>query len=367
MVSNRPCDVFISYSNSSGSTPAKKLMDAIKQKGLEPFAFEYSLASGHPWDEQVLRQLLYSRCVLVLVPPRRKRLTDWMNHEIGIARAMKKKIIPIALGGDFRSSAPMSDMLSRFWGCPLDQLLSDLDSFISEQELASAARVTLIWSEYLVSGSPRILVGGIDPARLQDQERRRGQGLEGDYFSIGVFRSITRLSCFFSQQFGAAFLDKLLVAQKTTDEEISQHDLIVIGGPNSLHKSPLQTCHKDLGIHFDDTQGAYLVGPRRHKVGIEHEPDDFAGEGCVLGFACNPMNYQKEMLLVSGVSGYGCQGAIEYLVGTRIDAKLAEAVDRWRGSERDAPLLFELSTKFKGSTYVRGSGTARQIESDPLR
>jgi hypothetical protein len=358
----RPCDIFISYSEQSGKRDAKKLADAIEKKGLQPFAFEYSLTVGRDWDEQVLKELRYCRCVIVLVPSSGTGLTDWMNHEVGIARAMKKVIIPIALGDNFRSSASMSGMLSRYWGCPLNEFLRNLDSFVVEPAIGSAAWLTVVWSPYLVSGSTRIVVGGIDPAGLQDPKRICGQDLAGDYFSIGVFRGITRLFCFFSQQFGADFLDELLIAQKTGPEEISKHDLIVIGGPNSLQKSPLEDYHRRLAIHYEGK--AYLVGSQKYTVATKSEPDGFRREACVFGLARNPMSSDREMLLVSGDSGYGCQGAIEYLVDTRIDPGLAAAVDHWRDGPRDTPLLFDLSTQFepRSNTYVKGSGVPRQIE-----
>jgi hypothetical protein len=357
----RPCDVFISYSEDSGSGAAKQLADAIERKDLQPFAFEYTLASGRSWDKQVLDALHYSRCVLVLVPTREKRLTDYMNHEIGIAHVLKKTIVPVALGDDFSSSAPMSDMLSQYWGRPLNQLLSNLDSFLRDLGIDMAARRTSVWSRYLVSDSARIVVGSIDPRKLNDP----GQVFVGDYLSIGNSRSVARLLCFFSQEFGADFADKLLIARDLNDGDISRHDLIVLGGPHSLHASPLQAYHEQLGIRFDDAQRAYLVGSRQRRIATEPGSNGVKRQGCVLCFARNPMNRQREILLVSGVSGYGCQGAIEYLVGTQIDPKLAEMVDRWRGGLRDIPLLFEISTEFKGHTCVAGSAVARLIESDP--
>ncbi len=365
MSHNRPCDIFISYSKDSGDEAAKQLSAAIEKQDLQPFAFDYTLRSGDVWSQEVLDALRFSRCVLVLVPASDKKLTDYMNHEIGIAHMLKKKIVPVALGGDFSSSAPMTDVLRQYWGCPFDHFLNNLGSFIKKTEIRSAMFRTIVWSQYLVSDSACVVVGGIDPAKLQDQEQRCGQGLAGDYFSIGVFRATTRLSCFFLQQFGADFIDKLLIAQKVTCEEISRHDLIVIGGPISLQGSPLQTYHKDLRIDCNPDHSAYVVGPRSHQVTMEHEAGDRAREGCVLAFARNPMNYQKEMLLVSGISGYGCQGAIEYLIGNRIDEKLAKAVDRWRSDEHYDPLLFELSTEFRSNTYVKDSGKATQINADP--
>jgi hypothetical protein len=65
-----------------------------------------------------------------------------MNHEIGIAHVLKKILVPIALGGDFTSSAPMSPILSQYWGRPLDQLLSNLDLFLRDLEIDAAARRT---------------------------------------------------------------------------------------------------------------------------------------------------------------------------------------------------------------------------------
>jgi hypothetical protein len=375
MTGNRLCDIFISYSKDSGSRAAEQLASEIEKRDLKAFAFEYTLASGRSWDEQVLDALRYSRCVLVLVPTRKKRLldyfisasekrlTDYMNHEIGIARVLKKIIVPVALGGDFTSSAPMSPILSQYWGRPFDQLLSNLDLFLRDIEIDTAARRTSVWSQYLVSDSVRIVVGGIDPSSLQDQAQVRA----GAYLSIGTSRSITRLLCFFSQEFGADFADKLLIAQNLNDDEISRHDLIVLGGPQSFHNSPLRAYHVQLGIRYDGAQRAYLVGPREHRVAIESEQTGVTKEGCVLALAHNPMNLQKEMLLVSAVSGYGGQGAIEYLVDGQIASELAVTINQWRGGSHDTPLLFDLSTKFKGSTYVRGSGTARQVEGDPVR
>jgi hypothetical protein len=369
MNDTQPCDVFISYSRRSGSTAekdAKDLAKAIEGEGLQAFHFEYSLTAGHVWEEEVLKQLRYCRCVLVLVPPGKSRLTDWMNHEIGIARAMKKIIIPVALGDGLRSSPPTSGMLPRYWGQPLTQFLDNLKSFISDPKIGSAAKLTALWSPYLVSGSARIVVGGYDP--VKSANRQLLQKLDGGYFTIGVFRAITRLSCFFSQQFGADFLDELLIAQKTGQEEISRHDLIVIGGPNSLQNSPFEDYHKKLGIRYVDNDKAYLVGPQSHKVASD-KLDGFRREACVLAFAPNPMNLDKEMLLVSGDSGYGCQGAIEYLVGTRITSEFAEAVAQWRAGSRNVPLLFEVSARFEGqsNTYVKGSGVAKPIEINHAR
>jgi len=271
---------------------------------------------------------------------------------------MGKAIIPIALGSDFSSSAQMSALCSSYWGWPLGRFRRKLDSFISEQGIASAAKLTTVWSPYLVSGSARIVVGGYDPTAQNEQSRA------GDYFSIGTFRAVTRLSCFFSQQFGADFLDELLIAQKTGHEELSRHELIVIGGPKSLHESSLKDCHKNLGVHYDDAQRAYFVGPQRCRVASE-EVDGVTKQACVLGFAPNPMNLHKEMLLVSGDSGYGCQGAIEYLVDIRSDLGLVAAeVTQWRKEPRNAPLFFEVSTEFErqSNTYRVGSGVARLID-----
>ncbi len=358
-MARQPCDVFISYSAESGADEAGRLKGRICELGLTPFAYQYTLNAGQPWQQEVLDALKACRCVLVLVPSDDKAVTDYMNHEIGIAHLLDKQIVPIALNRDFRLAAPMSGMVSQYWGRPLEDILPDIESMFDRLGVYSAARRTSLWSHYLVSDSTRLVQGGIDPRKLDNPE----QGLAGHHVSIGVSRAVTRLLCVFAQEFAMDSSEKHLIAQDLTDSEVARHDLVVLGGPHSLHESPFARYHERAGILFDETLRAYRAGQSSHIVGSNPERDGFTQQGCVLAFLQNPMNTKREIMLVSGVSGFGCQGAVEYLAGEDLCEGLVEDVKCWRADGRKLPLLFEIRAKFKGATYVGGSANASRIDS----
>ena len=226
-MARQPCDVFISYSAESGADAASKLERRINEVGLTPFAYEYTLTAGQTWQQKVLDALRTCRCVFVLVPSDDKAMTDYMNHEIGIAHLLDKQIVPVALDGEFRSAAPMSELVSQYWGRSLAEILSNIERVFHDLGVYSGARRTSLWSHYLVSDSIRLVQGRIDPRKL----KTRSKGSRGT-MSVSGARALSRACCVYSPKSSPWTLRRSICLPKTSQTPKS-HAMIssYSGGP----------------------------------------------------------------------------------------------------------------------------------------
>jgi len=89
--------VFISHSSKDNDI-VNSLYSVLKQSGIEVYAALFSYAPGIQLSKKILDGIRKSDCVLVLLTGR-ARMSNWVQNEIGMAKALGKLIIPIVEEG----------------------------------------------------------------------------------------------------------------------------------------------------------------------------------------------------------------------------------------------------------------------------
>lgn len=98
--------VFLSHGSTDASV-LERVELALWQEGMKPYAFEYDPSPGESVAEKIEDAIRDSDVVVVLVTENSQH-SEWVNAEVGFARAQEKAIIPVV---DKRISHPVLPFL----------------------------------------------------------------------------------------------------------------------------------------------------------------------------------------------------------------------------------------------------------------
>lgn len=115
--------VFISHS-SSDRWVAKRIADDLAQRGIESFLDEKDMETGDSIDDSIQKHLVDCDELLMLLSPA-SLASHWVMMEIGGARALNKRLVPILLHvGANELPGPLTKGLARD--------LNDIERYYSE-------------------------------------------------------------------------------------------------------------------------------------------------------------------------------------------------------------------------------------------
>ena len=101
-----PNYVFISYSRSDETT-MRRIVDFVRDRGIIAWVDNENLIPGTPiWEEEIEKAIMSAGAVVVLLSPDSKS-SPWVRREISYAEDHAKRIFPILIAGNEKSSIPI--------------------------------------------------------------------------------------------------------------------------------------------------------------------------------------------------------------------------------------------------------------------
>ncbi|MCD4686063.1 MAG: toll/interleukin-1 receptor domain-containing protein, partial [Anaerolineae bacterium] len=97
-------DVYISYSHSD-SEAMRAIANALRGHGLDVWADEALNVSTSGWTETAEDAIRASKLVVAMLSPNAKQ-SDWVRAELDFARVIERRIFPVLVSGDERTSVP---------------------------------------------------------------------------------------------------------------------------------------------------------------------------------------------------------------------------------------------------------------------
>lgn len=340
---SRPCDVFISYSQThkGASDAAEKLHQTLKCFGIESFKYATSLPRAKPWEEKVIPSLKQAKCVIVLIPAK-GRLTEYMNHEIGIAEAFGKQMMPLLLTGRFSQEISSTNIVRRYWGASLNDVLGNIGKFVDDLSLRKSALMRRFWTDFLEVDRLIVVHGGYNPARGTTSKA------SGDHLSLGDVAAIQYLSAFLRREFGAD-LRKLQIrfAGDICKSDTKDKNIIFIGGPHAYLNTDFEQLNLNSGISFNEKERTYKV---KGHVDFEVKDSPPRRAGLVARIK-HPCDVNCSALHILGVSGYGAHASMAYLTGDNICPKVVEGLEAWK-KRREGVFCFSVDACFDGTVLI---------------
>lgn len=123
--------VFISHANSKKDREfAKSLALKLRNKGVETWN-DTTIMAGENWEEKLRTSLHEASAFIVLLSPDWST-SEWTAFELGAAKAIKKKVIPILIANSQWTIPPMLRSMQMIDATKVDknQIVSSIEEAI---------------------------------------------------------------------------------------------------------------------------------------------------------------------------------------------------------------------------------------------